>query len=99
MSPSRRLLRSAEEWKPGGRYAEGGTGGDLRVVNQPGLEAFKSFATDIEFLYDVTVKGDALHVTVHSAHERDGKWTIRRIFAGTLAEMQEKFGLQYLDAA
>jgi hypothetical protein len=93
------LQRSAEEWKPGGAYARSCTGGDLRVVNKPGMEAFKSYATDIEFLYDVTVKGDAHHVTVHSARERDGKWTIRRVFAGSLAQMQAKYGLQYLDAA
>jgi hypothetical protein len=93
------LQRSAEEWQPGGRYATSCTGGDLRVVNQPGMDAFKSYATDIEFLYDVTVHKDALHVTVCSARERDGKWAIRRVFAGSLAEMQAKFGLQYLDAA
>ena len=93
------LQRSAEEWTPGGRYALACVGGDLRVVNQPGREAFKSYATDIEFLYDVTVKGEALHVTVHSTVERNGKWTIGRVFAGSLPEMQAKYGLQYLDAA
>jgi hypothetical protein len=93
------LQRSAEDWRPGGRYALACTGGDLRVVNQPGMDAFKSYASDIAFLYDVTVKGDALHVTVHSTVERDGKWAIRRVFAGSLAEMQARYGLEYLSAA
>jgi hypothetical protein len=93
------LERSAEDWKFGGRFALACTGGDLRVVNQPGKDAFKSYAADIVFLYDVTLKANALHVTVHSTRERQGKWTIRRVFAGTLAEMQAKYGLQYLNAA
>lgn len=93
------LQRSAEDWKPGGRYALACTGGDLRVVNQPDMDAFKSYATDIEYLYDITVHNDALHVTVCSARERDGKWLIKRLFAGSLADMQAKYGLKYLDAA
>jgi hypothetical protein len=92
------LLNAAEEWGPGGRYA-GMIGGDLRVVNKPGIEAFQGFATDIEYLYDVTVKTKQLHVTAHSTRERDGKWTIKRIFSGALAQMQAKYGLKYLDAA
>jgi hypothetical protein len=93
------LQRTAEGWKPGGQYALACNGGDLRVVNQPGMEAFKSYAADIAYLYDVTRKNDVLHVTVYSTHERDRKWTIKRVFAGNLTQMQAKFGLQYLDAA
>jgi hypothetical protein len=92
------LLQSAEDWGPGGRYA-GITGGDLRVVNQPGLDAFKSYAADIAYLYDVTVKAGQLQVTAHATRERDGKWTLRRVFSGTLAQMQAKYGLTYLHAA
>jgi len=92
------LLKVVEEWGPGGRYA-GMTGGDLRVVNKPDLDAFKSYATDIEFLYDVTRKTTDLHVTAYTTRERDGKWTVKRLFSGTLAQMQARFGLKYLDAA
>lgn len=92
------LLKAAEDWGPGGRYA-GMIGGDLRVVNKPELDAFKSYAADIEYLYDVTMKANQLHVTAYATRERDGKWTIKRLFSGSLAQMQAKFGLKYLDAA
>jgi hypothetical protein len=89
------LLKAADEYGPGGRYADF-IGGGLRLVNLPGLDAFKAFASDIAHLYDVTLKGNQLHVTGYATRERDGVWTIKRIFAGSLAKMQERYGLQYL---
>jgi hypothetical protein len=32
------------------------------IANQPGLDAFKTIATDIAYLYDVAWKGNRLHV-------------------------------------
>jgi hypothetical protein len=54
----------------------------VRLVNKPGCDAFKTYATDIEYLYDVTRKGNLLHIVVYSTSERDGDWTITRIFSG-----------------
>ena len=49
------LLKAAEDYGPGGRYADC-VGGGVRLVNKPGRDAFKSYATDIQYLYDVTRK-------------------------------------------
>jgi len=49
------LLKAAEDYGPGGRYADC-VGGGVRLVNRPGLDAFKTYATDIQYLYDVTRK-------------------------------------------
>jgi hypothetical protein len=92
------LRKSAQDWKPGGRYAQACTGGDLRIVNQPGMDAFKSYA-DIEYLYDVKRTGDELHVTASSACERNGKWSIRRVFAGTVAPNAGQIRSQIPEAA
>ena len=92
------LLRMAEDWAPSGRYAAM-HGGGVRIVNLPGLEAFKSYATDIAFLYDVTLRNNALHVSAYATHAHQGEWAIEPLFAGTLAEMQAKFGLEYLEAS
>jgi hypothetical protein len=89
------LLKAAEEYGPGGRYADC-VGGGVRLVNQPGLDAFKTFATDIAYLYDVAWKGNQLYVTAYATDERNGSWMLKRIFAGSLREMQEQFGLKYL---
>jgi len=46
--PERKLhrLKAVEDYGPGGCDAEC-LGGDVRLVNRPGLDAFKSFAADI----------------------------------------------------
>jgi hypothetical protein len=51
-------------------------------VNVSGADAFKSYAADIENLYDVTCNANELRVTAYATPERDGKWTIQRIFSG-----------------
>jgi hypothetical protein len=92
----RKAMRDmAEQWGPGGRYSDC-IGGGVRLVNKPGLDAFKEYATDIAYLYDVTRRRNALHVTAYSACERDGSWKLMKIFGGTLDAMQEKYGTQYL---
>jgi hypothetical protein len=75
------LLKAAEDYGPGGRYADC-VGGGIRLVNKPGCDAFKTYATDIEYLYDVTRKGNLLHIVGYATSERDGDWTITRIFSG-----------------
>jgi hypothetical protein len=88
------LLEAAENYGPGGRYADC-VGGGVRLVNRPGCGAFKTYATDIEYLYDVTRKGHLLHNVGYSS-ERDGDWTITRIFSGRLTRMHAQYGLKYL---
>ena len=39
------LLKVAEDYGPGGRYADC-VGGGIRLVNKPGCDAFKTYATD-----------------------------------------------------
>jgi hypothetical protein len=90
-----RLLEAAKDYGPGGRYA-GCVGGGIRLVNKPGCEAFKTYATDIEYLYDVTRKGNLLHIVGYSVSEQNGEWTINRIFSGSLTRMQAQYGLKYL---
>jgi hypothetical protein len=92
------LLSLAADWGPSGRYAAM-HGGGVRIVNRPGMDAFKGYASDIEYLYDVTLKTNELHVSVYATHECEGEWAIEPLFAGTLAEMQAKYGLQYLEVA
>jgi hypothetical protein len=89
------LLKAAEDYGPGGRYADC-VGGGVRLVNKPGCDAFKAYATDIEYLYDVTRKGNLLHIVAYSTSERDGSWAITRIFSGSLARMQAQYALKYL---
>ena len=89
------LLKAAEDYGPGGRYADC-VGGGVRLVNKPGCDAFKTYATDIEYLYDVTRKGNLLHIVAYSTSERNGEWTITRIFSGSLARMQAQYDLKYL---
>ncbi len=65
--------------------------------NKPGVcDAFKTYATDIQYLYDVTRKGNLLHIVGYSVSEQNGDWTINRIFSGSLARMQAQSGLKYL---
>ena len=85
----------AEDYGPGGRYADF-VGGGVRLVNKPGCDAFKTCAIDIEYLYDVTRKGNLLLIVAYSTSELDGSWTINRIFSGSLARMQAQYGLRYL---
>ena len=89
------LLKAAEDRGPGGRHADC-VGGGVRLVNKPGCEAFKTYATDIEYLYDVTRKGNLLHIVGYSTSEQNGEWTIHRIFSGSLAGMQAQYGLKFL---
>ena len=93
------LLKAAEDYGPGGGYADC-VGGGVRPVNKPGCDAFKIYATDIEYLYDVTRnvtrKGNLLHIVGYSVSERNGDWTITPIFSGSLARMQAQYGLKYL---
>src|SRR5579859_3953088 len=89
------LLEGAENYGPGGRYADC-VGGGVRLVNRPGLDAFKSYASDIQYLYDVTRKCNLLHIVGYSVSEQNGDWTITRIFSGSLARMQAQYGLKYL---
>jgi hypothetical protein len=92
------LLQIADDWRPNGRYAAM-NGGGVRIVNQPGLDAFKAFAPDIAYLYDVTVKDGALLINAFATDEQNGQWVIEPVFSGTLEEMQTQFGLHYLNAA
>ena len=89
------LLKAAEDYGPGGRYADC-VGGGIRLVNKPGCDAFKTYAADIEYLYDVTRKGNLLYIVGYATSERNGSWTITRIFSGNLARMQVQYGLKYL---
>ncbi len=88
-------MKAAEDYGPGGRYA-GCVGGGVRLVNRPGLEAFKSYATDFQYLYDVTRKCNLLHIVRYSVSEHNGDWTFARIFSGSLTGMQAQYGLKYL---
>ena len=54
------------------------------------------YATDIEYLYDVTRQGNLLHIVGYSFAEQNRDWTITRIFSGSLARMQAQYGLKYL---
>ena len=54
------------------------------------------YATDIQYLYDVTRKCNLLHVVGYSVSEQNGDWTIARIFSGSLTRMQTQYGLKYL---
>ena len=56
----------------------------------------RTYATDIEYLYNVTRKGNLLHIVAYSTSERDGSWTITRIFSGSLTRMQAQYGLKYM---
>jgi hypothetical protein len=89
------LLKAAEDYGPGGRYADC-VGGGVRLVNKPSCDAFKTYATDIEYLYGVTPKGDLLHIVAYATSEQNGSWTITRTFSGSLARMQAQYGLKYL---
>jgi hypothetical protein len=44
----------------------------------------------------VTRKGNLLHIVDYSVSERNGDWTITRIFSGRLTRMQAHCGLKYL---
>ncbi len=66
-----RLLEAAENYGPGGRYTDC-LGGGVRLANRPGLDAFKSYATDIQYLYDVTRKVNLLHIVCYSVSEQKG---------------------------
>ena len=68
----------------------------MRLVNRRGLDAFKTYTTDIQYLYDVTRKCSVLHVVGYSVSEQNGDWTITRIFSGSLTRMQAQYGLKYL---
>ena len=68
----------------------------MRLVNRRGLDAFKTYATDIQYLYDVTRKCNMLHIVGYSVSEQNGDWTITRIFSGSLTRMQARYGLKYL---
>jgi hypothetical protein len=71
-------------------------GGGVRLVNKPGCHALKTYSTDIEYLYDVTRKGNLLHIVGYATSERNGDWTIARTFSGSLSRMQAQYGLKYL---
>ena len=62
----------------------------------PDVMRSRPIATDIEYLYDVTRKGNLLHIVGYSVSEQNGEWTINRIFSGSLARMQAQYGLKYL---
>ena len=68
----------------------------MRLVNRPGLDAFKSYATDIQYLYEVTRKCHLLHIVGCSVFGQNGDWTISRIFPGSLTRMQAQCRLKYL---
>ncbi len=94
--PARKLhlLEAADDYGPESRNADC-VGGGVRLVNKPGCDAFKIYATDIEYLYDVTRKGNLLHIWPATS-ERNGIWDVSRIFCGSLARMQAQYGLKYL---
>jgi hypothetical protein len=89
------LLKASGDYGPGGRYADC-VGGGVRLVNRPELNAFKSYATDIEYLYDVTRKCNLLHIVGYSVSEQNGEWTMTRIFSGSLTRMQAQYDLKHL---
>ena len=97
VDPERKLhlLKAAEDYGPGGRYADC-VGGGVRLVNKPGPDAFKTYATDIQYLHDVTRKSNLLYIVGYATSERNGSWTITRIFSGNLARMPAQYGLKYL---
>jgi hypothetical protein len=57
-------LKATEDYGPGGRYPD--CVGCVRLVNRPDLDAFKSYATCIQYLYDVTRKCNLLHIVGYS---------------------------------
>ena len=44
----------------------------------------------------MTHKGNLLYIVGYATSERNGSWTITRIFSGNLARMQVQYGLKYL---
>lgn len=63
--------------------------GGVRLVALTGAEAFREFATDIDYLYDITTEQRDLIVAAYSASERDGAWAITQLFRGPLDRMIE----------
>lgn len=61
--------------------------GGVRVVNKPGKAAAYKFASDIEYVYDISRVGQSLTVGVSSVGA-EGKE--KRLFTGTLPEMVAK---------
>lgn len=55
-----------------------------------------AYATDIQYLYDVTRKCNLLHIVGYAVSEQNGDWTTNRIFSGSLTRMQAQYGLKYL---
>jgi hypothetical protein len=73
-------------------------GGGVRLVNSGDPDAFRTFASDIAYLYDITVKKGKLYVRAYEARCVDWDnvgtpeaWRIKSIFNSTLEAMQRKY--------
>jgi hypothetical protein len=58
-------------------------GGGIRLVPYEGLDAYQRFASDIAYLYDIRCVDGKLQVTAYTTRERDGNWTVEKIFEGS----------------
>ena len=93
----RHCWEQAEEYRSG-RYKDF-SGGGVRLVPFEGMNAHARFASDTNYLYDITVKpvkegvsikagnysGEKvkLVVTAYTTIERDGKWWVKKFFEGS----------------
>lgn len=81
------LLEHAEEYRTG-RY-KGYNGGNVRLVPYEGMNAHARFASDTEYLYDITTKKGKLHVTAHAIDwKAETEPVLTTIFEGSLAQMK-----------
>ena len=69
-----------------GRYKDM-VGGGIRLVPYEGMNAHARFASDTEYLYDISVvpgktKAVRLNVVAYTTIERDGKWWVKKFFEG-----------------
>ena len=65
-------------------------GGEIRIVPYEGLDAYKRFATDIAYLYDIRCENGKIRVTAYTASERDDVWTVEKFFEGSIAQLKRR---------
>jgi hypothetical protein len=83
------LLERARKYRtdPGYRSC---CGGEIRLVPYEGLDAYKRFATDIAYLYDVRCENGKIRLTAYSAREDEGEWTVGKFFEGSIKQLKRR---------
>jgi hypothetical protein len=55
-----------------------------------GLDAYKRFAGDIAFLYDIRCENGKIRVTAYTASEREDVWTVEKFFEGSIKQLARR---------